>query len=339
MSPSRSVPSRPEPATGARPAARSPWRRRARLAAALALAGGLAGSGCDEPAEGSLDLGADADLGTSDAGTDADNDAEPDEALPVARSYTSLVSDFRFAREEPVGVSPGFDLDGHESRGSDAEGCRKPDLTSPDGETGIDNQFARLMPTIESVGGASIEGLSLEAINDGRLLITITLDGVEDLQNDDDVSVTISRGAGAPLVGNDGRLEPGQTVELSTDYEQSRVEGVSIVDGVATAGPFALSLELQVFQFVISFYTEDAFVHLETHEDGSVAGFLSMGLPVEQIVAIASLPGTGTVGELIATSAPLFADLRGESGECDAISVTALIETVPAFLFVTDDEE
>ncbi len=71
------------------------------------------------------------------------------------------------------GVAWGFDLDDHVSTVGDLEGCGKQDLVDPDGNTGIDNAFAGLLPTLEQTEAIAVETLIQDAVNSGALLLAL----------------------------------------------------------------------------------------------------------------------------------------------------------------------
>lgn len=271
-------------------------------------------------------------VGDSETGqTDLPDTTQPEDIGP--RDYLAVVRTFNFAREER-GVTVGFDLDGVISTASDPQGCNQVDLRTEDGERGIDNQFAKLIPAVETVGGDAIEGLANEAINDGRLLLMIGLEGVDDLVNDDDVTVRVFRGLGQPAIGTHGLLEPGQTFDRDDEVAEGVHEHAQLVDGVVEAGPLDVVLQLQVFFFHVEFLAEDALIRFEVHEDGTFTGYMSGAIDINQIIDVASTPGTGTVGETIILVVQQMADLApDDDGDCQEISFTVLFESVSAFLF------
>ena len=77
----------------------------------------------------------------------------PSHGAPCTSDHvaSTLVRTLRFARQDPRGVSEGFDIDQHVSSSGDPIGCRHADFTSPSGVPGIDNQMATLVPLIESL--------------------------------------------------------------------------------------------------------------------------------------------------------------------------------------------
>ena len=67
---------------------------------------------------------------------------------PSGERVTLIARSLRFARSAD-GVSDGFDLDGFATSAGDDEGCGVPDLTSPDGTSGVDNAVAGLLPILD----------------------------------------------------------------------------------------------------------------------------------------------------------------------------------------------
>lgn len=116
------------------------------------------------------------------------------------------------------------------------------DFDSPDGERGIDNQMYRAIGCIATyrTGGAfnHFENLFMRSFDDARIVIELT--EVDDLRNDDDITVTTYRGSNGLLQDATGEgFIPGgtQRVDLRWGKEYvSRLKG-KIVAGVLTAGP------------------------------------------------------------------------------------------------------
>ena len=110
-----------------------------------------------------------------------------DVSTHIERQWTGVIYELKFGREEPSGISLGDNIDQQVSDGQDPSSCYQSDLSSPDGEEGIDNQFAKIIPLIEAVGGEAIEGLAQGIINQGRLLMMLQLTALddEDLSEDD----------------------------------------------------------------------------------------------------------------------------------------------------------
>jgi len=136
-----------------------------------------------------------------------------------------VVDVINFTREDPVGVAPGFDLDAKVSEEGDEGSCGHGDFMSPEGESGIDNQLALLTPLFDQVGIGAIEGFVQAAVESGGLLIMWQVDGIDDPVNDDDITVTLRFGTGAPLLGTDGLLLSGQSFHLNAETPDTQVTG------------------------------------------------------------------------------------------------------------------
>lgn len=130
-------------------------------------------------------------------------------------------------------VSYGLNLDGK---------VGPEDFVSPEGEPGIDNQFYRAIACVDSfrVGGSlyNFENTFLQQYPDSRLLIELTQ--VDDLVNDDDVTVTTYRGMNSLLGGATGKdYLPGGTQRVDMRWSKDYVFQLKgkIVDGVLITEP------------------------------------------------------------------------------------------------------
>lgn len=265
--------------------------------------------------------------------------AEPDTCTGPELGEPDTVLLFRgitFARADEADVSAGFDLDGRVSDRGDFESCRKADFTSPDGTPGIDNQVSQLLPIIEmQTGGLRLDDVLQTAIDNGQLLIALELLDLDDPMNDPCVTVRMRPVVGTPLIGTDGRVLPGQTFDISPDAEVSTVEGARLVDGVLEVGPASMALPVQILDARFTLDVEDARVRLERQDDGSWQGALGGGISVEQMIQVAqglNIPSDlmGAVMLVLRTNADLA---RDESGDCQQISATLLVDGVTAFLY------
>jgi hypothetical protein len=140
-----------------------------------------------------------------------------------------------FAFKEAGGkISYGMDLDGK---------VKDTDFTSPDGRKGIDNQLFRALGCIQNYRGPEgtiyhFEDSYVNRYNYNRLLIEIS--GVENLTNDDDVTVKTYRGLDKLLVDGTGAgYIPGGTQRVDArwgKFAQFTWKG-KIVDGVLITEP------------------------------------------------------------------------------------------------------
>ena len=250
----------------------------------------------------------------------------PQTQLAVARTLT-------FVREDD-GVSLGFDLDGRISDRSDRESCGQPDYTSPDGEEGIDNALALVVPLIERVGGAALEGLVQAAINEGDLLVMIELDGVDSLEADDDVTLTMMRGVGQPFIGTDERIEQWQTFDADLLAPWSRAPA-TIRDGVLEAGPVEIQLPIYVFDFEFLVTVTDARVRMVLGEDGPQWGMVGGVVLMQNLLDIANnIEGGQNIPGTLDTVGRTFADmLRQEDGTCAGLSTVIEMDLANAWFY------
>jgi hypothetical protein len=245
-----------------------------------------------------------------------------------------LVS-YGFVRVDPMraGVADGFDLDGHRSVMGDPEGCRHADFTSPDGVPGVDNQVARLLPVVDSMTGGAFDGLIQAAVNNGQLLVAVTLDGVDDLRDDACVTLTFQRVQGTPFVGSDMRLDTGQTFDLTRDEPITRTPG-RIRGGVIEAGPFDLPLPFAALDARFIVDLRGARVRAQLRPDGSFSGVIGAGISWQEFGDTVSRYGIGAELQRSLTGAlRLFADLAPDAeGVCRQISVGMRFDARPAFV-------
>lgn len=270
-------------------------------------------------------------------------DDEPSEApSPVEdcgsgarRSF--LVSTLGFTRIDPEdGTTPGFDVDGLVSVGDDEASCFKKDFTSPDGQKGIDNQLAALIPDVEAILGDAVDGLIQGAINNGALLIMIDVDGVESLQSDDCVDVTVRTVKGLPVLGTDGVIEAYQTFDPDPNALISHAAAGRIDGGVLTIGPFELAIPIAIFDVAFTIHVHDALLRMKvTAEDVSAKpGLLGGGVvPQEIIDGVKDGAGVDQYIPVISLALNSSTDLAVDAeGECQQVSAALAITTVEAFV-------
>lgn len=129
-------------------------------------------------------------------------------------------------------VSYGMNLDGR----VDAD-----DLVSPEGVEGIDNEVYRAVGCISGYrhGGSVWQFDTTDMVQNDSNRFVIELAGVDDLQNDDDVTVTTYRGLDGLIRDTTGALSAGGVQRVDLRWGQPfiyRLKG-SIVDGVLTTEP------------------------------------------------------------------------------------------------------
>lgn len=242
----------------------------------------------------------------------------------------------RFMRFEvgDMNVHEGFDLDESVGPPPEASGCRARDFRDPEGRDGIDNQLSLVVPALEAqVGEGTLDMLLNGAINSGQLLIGLTLEGLDDPVNDDCVTLVVRTLTGTPLVGTDGLLLDGQTLEVSPDARTARYEGAVLRDGVLETGPFELSLPVSILDARFILDLHGARVRVRIHEDGSLSGVFSGGISNQQIVEVASgLNIPSDLMEMVGTFVQLIADLEPVEGRCTQFSGSLVFRAAPGFV-------
>jgi len=174
-----------------------------------------------------------------------------DELFPKGKVYTEMES--RLMREgrtfhlkNSKDPFPFYEAQGPRSYGVDLDGKTGPnDYQGPEGEPGIDNQLYRAIGCIAAyrMGGVvsffDTDDMYGNAYN--RWLIELT--GVDDMVNDDEVTVTTYRGLNElHRDGTGAAFAPGSTQQIDARWGKSFVSQLKgkIVNGVLTTEPIDL---------------------------------------------------------------------------------------------------
>lgn len=120
------------------------------------------------------------------------------------------------------------------------------DFTGPDGATGIDNELFRVIGCIHNYRGPAgaiyaVGEITFRRSTYNRLMLVLT--NVDDLKNDPDVDVTISRGINDLITDATGEVVlPGGTQVLDTRWTKLMTQTLKgrIVDGVLTTVPVSV---------------------------------------------------------------------------------------------------
>lgn len=255
----------------------------------------------------------------------------------------TVIDVINFTREDPVGVAPGFDLDDKVSVSGEADSCGHGDFTSPDGESGIDNQLALITPLFDTVGIGAVEGFVQAAVEEGGLLIMWEVSDVDDLENDPDVTVTLRFGKGDPLLGTDGVLLSGQTFHVDAESPDMVVPSARIEDGVLTTDSFDAGLPIVVFEVLYVLDMKDARMSAEFTYDGGLAnGVLGGRVSIENLMEIAERAELESGGIIEAVTLVLsgMGDMNpDENGECQDLSAALTFSAVSAFLYTDELNE
>ncbi|NCG21124.1 MAG: hypothetical protein GWP91_19100 [Rhodobacterales bacterium] len=264
-----------------------------------------------------------------------DSVAAPDLSVCQTNSPTQvfLVRQALFARAVD-GVSDGFNLDEFVSSNGDREGCGVADYIDVGGLEGIDNAMAGLLPLLETTEASALEPILQESINSGAFLLMFEVTDFDQAEDGVCADVSVFKGVGQPMIGNDGWLLANQTVERDMESPVNMAGEGIYADGSLTVGPIdKLALTLQVLDLDTVLEIFDARIRFEPQDDGTWRALMGGGLNVDDLIDVATLQNVDPeVFALIGPVLALLADLApDESGVCTQLSVTLDLTLVPAF--------
>ena len=253
---------------------------------------------------------------------------------PTDDSQVWVISQLKFSRESETveGESAGFNLDGDVTSDGGATGCGIADFVDPDGTQGIDNQFARVLPVLETTEAQALEALIQAAVDDGSLLITLEEENPEDPEC---LDFAMGRATGTPSLGTDGTIEWYQTLLPGDTALRSQADDVSTGDGRLVATGLTASLPLVVLGHELQVTVLDGSLRFDVADDGSVHGYLGGGLDREELMSIATTENIdSSVAELLESLLDYNVDLApDDAGDCQQLSITLEFTGVPVFLF------
>jgi hypothetical protein len=211
---------------------------------------------------------------------------------------------------------------------------------SPDGEEGIDNQFSKILPLVEAVGGEAIEGLVQGIINQGRLLIMFELSALDDplLRNDECMQFGFFYGLGVPKVNAQGSIITGQTFDRDSERPSLSVADVPLEDGIFEVSGLEFQLPIMVFEESYILDLSRVTIYGEFGPEGEFEGYLSGVIDVDAVAArVELIEGGGMVAELIPGFLRQQVDLDpDEDGVCHSLSVTLTLRAKRAHIFSED---
>ena len=248
------------------------------------------------------------------------------------QSSTFVVQELIFSGELEPGVAWGFDLDGVTSPENAADSCGHGDLESPSGDVGVDNNFARVWAFAEALIGEQVKALLQEAINEGRFLFMLELSNVDNLVDDDAVTVTLFRGVLDPMVSSAGFLLPSQTYRVDEEFPASLVEAVPIEGGVLRAGPLEFSVPIEIFDADFNLKFRNGQLEVVFHEDGTVTGVMGGAINVSEALSEVYNTGAKAEAELVTPLFESYADMDLVDGVCESMSAAIQFRATTAFL-------
>lgn len=246
-----------------------------------------------------------------------------------------VLTSLTFVRVNEDGTSDGFDLDGHSTDFGDSEGCGIPDMVAPDGRTGIDNAFARLIPVLETTEFIAAETIIDAQIKNGEILLIPEIAGAESLVQDDCVTLALRRGQGQPMTDTNGAVLADQTLDLDPEFAAVEIPDRPLVDGRVEGAPMLLDLPLEILDASVRFTLLDGAIRYEIHEDGTLTGVVGGGLSTAQLREVSQAANImDDVFELIDSLVDSVADLAPDpNGQCTQISIALAFQGVPVYVF------
>ena len=247
-------------------------------------------------------------------------------------THVNAVRQFFLLADED-GVAPGFNLDGIISPDGDVASCGHGDFTDPNGDGGVDNQFAAVWSAAEPLIGEAVVALLLDGVNEGRMLVLMELSGVDSLIDDDDVTLTVLRSQDQPIVSMAGYLVPDQTFSLDPEFPLYVHERATITDGRLFAGPFDFAMPIMAFNADFVLPMRNGYVDAIIHEDGHMEGIFGGELDVEDTIEKFLNTNASQEAMLIAPIVRDLADLNKNSdGVCSHMSGALRFEGTNAFI-------
>ncbi len=245
-------------------------------------------------------------------------------------------------------IAYGVDLDGAGSGQRTAISCPHENFVGLDGSKGVDNQYYRVEGCMfgfreDGVGGY-IEKYFNSVMRDGNWTMLIELTGVDDIKNDDDVSVGIYKGAD-PMVRDavGTNILSGASLQIDENpHYQHRVRG-KIVNGVLTTDSVDIFVEPSKNYIKPEMRFRGGRLKLELLPDGTAKGVLAGYLNWKHMYnARSRAGGEQAIGKTCPAEYQALKSMADgypdpQTGECTAISAAYLIEAIPAFVIHTKE--
>jgi hypothetical protein len=247
--------------------------------------------------------------------------------------------------------SLGLDLDAGAAEGST---CAHEEFTSPNGQTGVDNQEYRAMGCtlewrgVDGSGGDIIRGTK-SFHSSGEWTQVLLLRGVDSLQDDSYVEVIYANTSDRPNLDTDGNFLPGFSFTVNdTPPRYRNVLHGSISNGVLNTRPQDIVLALTMGQggardirgVRTKWEMRQGRLQLAFQPDGTLRGLVGGYKPIFDVYQGMALGGAGTAlvagidcAAYHATLKKLADGLRDpKTGQCNGVSSAEQISAVPAFI-------
>ena len=219
--------------------------------------------------------------------------------------------------------------------------CGHQNFVGFDGRSGVDNQMGRAVGCTRAyMRGGDFDNTTPATLIDGSYSVLIELRDVDDLQNDDEITVGFYSGQGTVMLDPAGKILPYQSLVTHENERFHNETKGKIVNGVVTTEPFDLHLEVHQQVIHSEHWIRAARFEGKLHDDGSmtgtVGGYYDLEKRWEHVthagVITSILTGYNCPGlyEAFQKFADGFPD--PETGKCTAISSAMRVGAIPAFV-------
>lgn len=247
-------------------------------------------------------------------------------------SHANILRRFSMTAPDENGHVAGFNLDGQDTPDGDPAHCGKGDFTDAEGRTGIDNQFADLWEVVEPLVGEATEALIQGAVNEGRILMTIELEGVDNFQNDDEVYVHIFRGRMTPDIGNLGLISPNQTIYVDESFPSPEPVRASIVNGHLEVNQTVIYLPVDILDAYFEMRIDNASLRMRIADDGSFEGYFGGIVDLDYVFSELLQTNASQEAELVQPIFYTYADMNKSEDGCSHVSAAFGFSGTPAFV-------
>jgi hypothetical protein len=242
--------------------------------------------------------------------------------------------------------SYGIDLDGNTDGGATPKSCAHRTFTGLNGETGVDNQMYRLLGCVEAWRsyGHIENNANSHRRTSGLGMILLEISGVDDIRNDDEVSVTFYRGLGSFNLDSKNNVLPFGSYDIDAEDGAPRYNdtvGGRIEDGILKTHTADVHIPHYGNYQYIRQLIQDMQLHMDiTPDDGRTGGMVYGYYGVDQLYSyvrgmLTSFPNRHKFScPAIYVAAHELADGHPDpqTGECTTLSSAFKFEAVRAFI-------
>tara|TARA_R110000823_G_scaffold119998_3_gene244252 strand:- start:10457 stop:11572 length:1116 start_codon:yes stop_codon:yes gene_type:complete len=249
----------------------------------------------------------------------------------------------------------GLNLDGTHSTSADGGQCAHEDFTGANGESGIDNQYWRLMGCVK---GMRPDGLFDRLFDTGNSILEngystlLELKLLSGTETNGEVEVRLFTSAGPVTKDANGMVVPdmSQLVHEDRMFHSAAFPG-EIRDGVLTAGPVDAKLKFKVQAIDNHYHFRDLQIRAEMRPDGGMQGILAGYWDIENTFDFLTEVYIGPVhlGRSAANNIgyqcagvyhalPRVADGHPDpdTGQCTSMSTVIKFAATPAFIIMPE---